>query len=76
MNPLIAEMPVRSLFLPGILLQLVCIVAFNLCYAAFKISAVTVPMHGSAFVMCVVDMACLEVPVIFVADLPAMPGVL
>lgn len=76
MNLLITEVSVRSLFPAGILLQLICVVAFNLGYAGFKISAVAVSMHGSAFMMCVIDMACLEASIVFMADLPAMPGVL
>ena len=61
---------------PGILLQLVFVMALDLAHAGCNVPAVTVSVHGSAFMMRVVDGAGRSAAVFFAGDVPAVPGIL
>lgn len=61
---------------PGILLQMVGIMALDLLHAAYKRPAVAVFMHRCAFMMGMEYGAGLHLVIFFACDIPAMPGVL
>lgn len=50
--------------------------ALDLAHAGCNVPAVTVSVHGSAFMMRVVDGAGRSAAVFFAGDVPAVPGIL